>query len=217
MNTRYILPLLLLTPLLFGQQAAKSSKDPLELVTQGQEHFLAMKPREAVAAFDQAIALAPQIKPRLWQRGLALYYCGEYQKAREQFETHQTHNTNDVENAAWHYICVARATDAATARKQLIPIQGDSRVPMREIQDLFAGTGTTSAVLTAAKEGAATEVRNQLCYAHLYLGLYHEAHGDADRAKHHILKAACDYTMDHYMGRCAQVHAFLRGWEPKEP
>jgi hypothetical protein len=55
--------------------------------------------------------------------------------------------------------------------------------------------------------------RNQLCYAHLYLGLYFEALGDNDKAKEHILKAAVDYKMDHYMGRCAQVHAKLRGWE----
>ena len=57
------------------------------------------------------------------------------------------------------------------------------------------------------------ELRNQLCYAHLYLGLYHEALGHADKAKDHMLKAATDYKMDHYMGKCAQVHVKMRGWE----
>ena len=56
------------------------------------------------------------------------------------------------------------------------------------------------------------ERRNQLCYAHLYLGLYHEALGHADKAKEHMLKAANDYKMDHYMGKTAQVHVKLRGW-----
>jgi lipoprotein NlpI len=57
------------------------------------------------------------------------------------------------------------------------------------------------------------EKQNQLCYAHLYLGLYHEALGHMDQAKAHMLKAAVNYKMDHYMGRCAQVHVKLRGWK----
>jgi len=57
--------------------------------------------------------------------------------------------------------------------------------------------------------------RNHLCYAHLYLGLYHEALGHEEKAKAHMLKAAVDYKMDHYMGKCAQVHVKLRGWESK--
>jgi hypothetical protein len=31
--------------------------------------------------------------------------------------------------------------------------------------------------------------------------------------KEHIRKAAVDYKMNHYMGKCAQVHAKLRGVE----
>jgi lipoprotein NlpI len=29
-----------------------------------------------------------------------------------------------------------------------------------------------------------------------------------------MLKAATDYKMDHYMGKVAQVHVKLRGWQP---
>jgi lipoprotein NlpI len=46
----------------------------------------------------------------------------------------------------------------------------------------------------------------------LYLGLYFEALGDVAKAKEHMLKAAKDFQMDHYMGKCAQVHVLLRGW-----
>ena len=37
-------------------------------------------------------------------------YAGRYQDCREQFESHRTVNPDDVENAAWHFLCVARAS-----------------------------------------------------------------------------------------------------------
>ena len=188
-------------------------KDANTYFREGVAAFYDAKPKESVAAFDKVIELAPQTAPQLWQRGLSLYYAGEFKKGREQFELHQTVNPHDVENAAWHFICVARAENVEAARKALISIEGDARVPMKEVHDLFAGKGTEEAVMKAAEKGEGEELRNQLCYAHLYLGLYHEALGHADKAKDHMLKAATDYKMDHYMGKCAQVHVKMRGWE----
>ncbi len=191
-----------------------AEKDANAFFHEGVSAFYDAKPKESVAAFDKVIELAPQSAPQLWQRGLSLYYAGEFKKGREQFELHQTVNPHDVENAAWHFICVARAEGVAAARKALIPIEGDARVPMKEVHELFSGKGTEKAVMKAAENGdsGSEELRNQLCYAHLYLGLYHEALGHADKAKEHMLKAAIDYKMDHYMGKAAQVHVKLRGW-----
>ena len=210
--------LLLLPFLAIGLTSyAQESQTPRDLIQLGQEAFFAAKIDESVAAFDRLLALAPTLKPQLWQRGLSLYYKGDYKAGREQFETHQTYNTDDVENAAWHFICVARAESVEAARQVFIPIEGDSRIPMKEVHALFAGKGTPEAVLKAAEAGDDAEARrNHLCYAHLYLGLYYEALGDNARAKDHILKAATDFRMDHYMGKCAQVHAKVRGWL-KEP
>jgi len=87
-------------------------------------------------------------------------------------------------------------------------------VPMKEIHALFAGRGKEESVLKAAEAGTdPADLRNQRCYAHLYLGLYHEALGEPIRAKEHLLKAAGEFKMDHYMGRVAQVHVKLRGWQ----
>jgi lipoprotein NlpI len=146
---------------------------------------------------------------------LSLYYAEEYKKGREQFELHQTVNPNDVENAAWHFICVAKQEGVDAARKVLIPIKGDSRVPMKEVHDLFAGKGTEEDVMKAASsmDSGEAAMQNQLCYAHLYLGLYEEALGHAEKAKEHMLKAAKDFKQDHYMGKTAQVHVKLRGWD----
>jgi lipoprotein NlpI len=204
-----LLPLLALT-----LNAQETAPTPNQLFRQGVDFFYAAKPKESVAAFDKLLVLAPEAKPQLWQRGLSLYYAGDYKGGREQFETHQTVNTADVENAAWHFICVAKADSVEAARKVLIPIEGDSRIPMKQVHNLFAGKGTPEDVMKAA-EADGEDRRNQLCFAHLYLGLYFEALGDAAKAKEHIVKAAHDYRMDHYMGKCAQVHAKLRGWETK--
>ncbi len=196
---------------LWASLAAQDS--PSALFRQGVQAFFDAKPKESVAAFDKLIALEPASKPELWQRGLSLYYTGDYKAGREQFEVHQTVNGNDVENAAWHFLCIAKGEGVAAARKVFIPIEGDSRIPMKEVHELFAGKGSVEAVLKAAEAGEGERLRNHRCYAHLYLGLYFEATGDDAKAKEHMLKAANDFAMDHYMGRVAQVHATLRGWE----
>ena len=187
---------------------------------EGMRLFFDAQPAASATAFDRVIAIAPTAAPQLWQRGLSLYYAGRFADGRKQFELHQTVNPNDVENAAWHFLCVARSDGVVAARQALIPIAGDARVPMREIHALFAGTGSVEAVLAAASEerGAAAVKRDQLCYAHLYLGLYCEATAQTALAREHLRSAAIAQRMDHYMGRVAQVHVRLRGWqEPGDP
>jgi len=191
-------------------------KTPDQWMQVGVDAFFDARIADSEKAFDEVLAAAPQAKPQLWQRGLTLYYAKRYQDGRDQFETHQNANSNDVENAAWHFLCVARLESVEAARKALIPIEGDTRVPMKQVHALFAGTGSVEAVLRAASEGdESPRRRNHLCYAHLYLGLYFEALGDDAKAKDHILKAATDYEMDHYMGKTAITHAKVRGWLPK--
>jgi lipoprotein NlpI len=192
--------------------SAQEAPDPNQLFRDGVQAFYDAKPKESVTAFDKLIAISPESKPQLWQRGLSLYYAGDYKGGREQFETHQTVNTADVENAAWHFICVARAESVEAARKALIPIEGDTRVPMKQVHQLFGGKASVEDVLKAAEFGEGEDLKNHRCYAHLYLGLYFEALGDEAKAREHMVKAARDYRMNHYMGKCAQVHVKLRGW-----
>lgn len=181
----------------------------------GVERFFAADIPGSAAAFDRLVALSPDTLPHLWQRGLVLYYARRFADGRVQFERHQTANPNDVENAAWHFLCVAKTDGVEAARTLFIPIAGDGRVPMREIHALYAGTGSVEAVLKAADaDGMPTpDERDHLCYAHLYLGLYHEVTGDEAKARSHMRKAAIDFRMDHYMGQVAQVHLQVRGWQ----
>lgn len=193
------------------------------LQRRGEQRFFDAKIDESIADFDAFIAIYPEQDPHHWQRGLSYYYAEAYEKGKAQFERHQTVNSRDVENAVWHFLCAVRTPGGSVeaAKKDLIPIEGDSRVPMKEVHDLFAGRGTVEAVLAAAApddDGVLSErERNHLCYAHLYLGLYYEALGETEQSAKHIRLAAHDYAMDHYMGRTAQVHAKLRGVAKENP
>lgn len=188
---------------------AQNEESPADLHNRGVAKFFRGDLKEAVADWDREIAMVPSRGPHHWQRGLALYYLEEFEKGIAQFEIHQTVNGNDVENAAWHFLCVARSKGGSVgkAREKLIPIEGDSRVPMKEVHRLFAGKGTAKEVLDAASRNARGEdLRNQLCYAHLYLGLYYEALGRLKQSKEHLKLSAVDYRMNHYMGMVAQLH-----------
>lgn len=171
----------------------------------GIAHFKLAHVKEAIVDFDRFIQLAPQQEAHHWQRGIAYYYAKEYERGRKQFESHQTVNPHDVENAVWHFLCVARAHGVEKAKAALIPISvdRDPRVPMKEIFALFAGKGKPEEVLSMARS------RDEIFYAHLYLGLYYEAHGKTAKAREHIDKAANEFYMNHYMGDVARVHAKL--------
>jgi lipoprotein NlpI len=158
---------------------------------------------DSAAAFDNLVKLAPAIAPELWQRGIVLYYAGRYADCRAQFESHRIVNPNDVENAAWHFLCVARLEGAEKARGLLLPVGPDARVPMRQIYEMFRGVRRPEEVLASA--GTAL---NAQFYARLYVGLYFEASGDARRAAEYITAAAEDRFRDAggYMHTVARVH-----------
>ena len=166
----------------------------------------------SIEDFDAYLKNNPSREPHHWQRGLAYYYAGEFAKGVDQFEIHQDVNSNDVENAVWHFLCVNKIKGFEEAKKSLIDIKGDGRVPMAQVQKLFAGKLEPKDVLDAANAGdpAPDDLRNRLCYAHLYLGLYFEAKGDAKKSLVHIRKSAIDYAMPHYMGEVSRVHLRAR-------
>jgi lipoprotein NlpI len=158
---------------------------------------------ESAAGFDNLVKLAPEALPQLWQRGIALYYAGRYADCRAQFESHRRVNPDDVENAVWHFLCVARAESPDAARKALLPVGPDPRVPMREVYEMFRGARKPEEVLAAAGNSASGQF-----YAQLYLGLYFEALGDKRRALEHITAAAADRfaRVGGYMHTVAKVH-----------
>jgi len=186
----------------------RSTENPRDVLDRAIEDFLAGRVKESVTGFDRVAALVPDAAPELWQRGIALYYVGRYDDCRKQFESHRTVNPNDVENPAWHFLCVAHAESPAKAHAALLPVGPEQRSPMREVYEMFKGTMTPEAVLAAA--GQSTSAR---FFAELYVGLYYEANGNKAAGLTHLKAAASEQyaTAGGYMHRVATLHPLLVG------
>jgi lipoprotein NlpI len=185
--------------------AQSAAERPQAVFERANADFLAGRIDASVAGFDTLARLAPDAAPQLWQRGIALYYVGRYADCRRQFESHRTVNPNDVENAAWHFLCVARAESPEKAKAALLPVGPDARVPMRQVYQMLRGDLKPDEVMAAAGDRAEAQF-----YAHLYVGLYFEALGNKAGALEHINAAASErYAMGGYMHAVAKNHLAL--------
>jgi lipoprotein NlpI len=186
----------------------RRAEDARSVLDQAIGDFLAGRIKESVTGFDRVVTLAPSAAPELWQRGIALYYVGRYDDCRKQFESHRTVNPNDVENPAWHFLCVAHAETPAKARAALLPVGPDQRSPMREVYEMFKGTMTPEAVLAAGSQSTSGRF-----FAELYVGLYYEATGNKAAGLTHLKAAASEQYANAggYMHRVAMLHPLLAG------
>lgn len=177
----------------------------------GSARFKAGKIKESVEDFDKFLELRPDEKPGHWRRGISLYYAGQFDEGRKQFEGYEKVDTNDVENAVWHFLCVARKDGVDRARGSILKIGKDKRVPMMQVYELFAGKLKPEEVLAAVRTGEpnAAELNARLFYAHLYLGLFAEVNGDKKLALEHLNKATEEHHIAHYMWDVARVHRDL--------
>ena len=185
-----------------------AGQDPRALLNEAMDDFAAGRLEAAADGFDRVAALVPEAAPQLWQRGIALYYVGRYQDCREMFESHRLVNPNDVENAAWHFLCVARGESPEAAQAALLPVGPDGRPPMREVYEMFRGERTPEQVMADGERLAERRGPSARFYAHLYVGLYHEALGNDEAAREHLVAAAGDRyaSVGGYMQMVARVH-----------
>jgi len=195
----------------FNQALVLDPKAALPYYHRAEESFKLGRIKESAADFDKFLELSSDQAPKLWQRGISLYYAGRYEDGQRQFELHQTINSNDVENAVWHFLCLARRAGIDKARAALLTIEHDPRVPMMQIYALYAGKGSAEDVMKAATTGkpSPNELNERLFYAHLYLGLYFDVAGNEKMAREHIVQAAELFKVDNYMGDVARIHAAL--------
>jgi len=175
--------------------------DPQAYDRRGDAHLRGGRFDLAIEDFDRFLEAYPEAEPHHWRRGIAYYYAGRYEDGVRQFEVHRSVNPADVENAAWHFLCFARDEGPSRARAELLPVGHDRRAPMMMIYELYAGRASAEDVLASAGEEPAARF-----YAHLYLGLYHEAYGDDAGARPHLEASATTYAQGGYMGDVARVH-----------
>lgn len=177
----------------------------------GFEYFKLAQFPQAIADFDRFLKFAPQQEAYHWHRGIAYYFAGRYEEGRKQFEMRQALGTNSLENAFWHFLCVARMSGLDKARAGLLPMQEDSGLVMRKIYDVLAGRMKPEEVLALAQANYAStaQLHRQLFFAHFYLGFYYEVIGDDKQALAHATEAAGQNKLDNFMGDVALVHARL--------
>jgi lipoprotein NlpI len=184
----------------------------------GLVQFKAGRIKQSIADFDEYIRLVPKAKISHWQRGISYYYAGQYDNGRKQFEGYQDFDTNDVENAVWRFMCMVRSVGIDKARKEILKIGDDKRVPMRQVYDLYKGDLKPEDVLAAANAGKITpsQRNSQLFYAHLYVGISFDLIGEKKKAFEHVRKAAEEHRIGHYMWDVARVHRDILAKELKK-
>lgn len=204
------------TPLLESEELADEAKTKAGRYAaachhaMGDDFFRAGKMDKCIASYNAELKLLPANEPHHWQRGIAYYYAKRYQDGVDQFELHQTVNSQDVENAVWHLLCAVGTPGGSVekAREKYIPIERDSRVPMAEVHEMFGGLLSPADVLSRAKSADTLQAQ---FYADLYVGLYYEAIGDAEQSAKHIAAAADNASAQrHFMGDVARVHRLIR-------
>ncbi|MCY4187832.1 MAG: tetratricopeptide repeat protein [Bryobacterales bacterium] len=164
----------------------------------------------SISAFERVIELESDSRARLWQLGISQYYAGDFAGCAALFESHRTVNPQDVENSVWHFLCGAAARGFKAAREGIIPVDRDSRVPMKEIFALFSGSGSARNVLDAAASVRSGGSTAPAFYAQLYLGLYYEASGDAAKSAEHIAHAVRLKQIGNYMWQVSRMHQKIR-------
>lgn len=130
--------------------------------------------------------------PELFDFGIANVIVGKPDVARKQFEWYATLYPDDVENAAWQFLCVAKKEGIVAARAQLLKVGKDDRQPMMALYGVFKGEGTIADVWNAVGAGKPAEAERvqREFWARLYLGLYFEADGRAHLAARYLNTAA---------------------------
>lgn len=182
-------------------------EDPRALRLAADTYLRTGKVELAAKLFDRYLELRPSEMRGLWQRGIALYFVRDYKRAAKQFEEHRIVNPNDVENAAWHFLCVAKAESFEKAHELILPAPNDPRIPLEEIHQMLT-TGNTDLVeqrisQTPADSNARSEAK---FYGDFYLGLYADARGDKEKALQ-FLRRTAKAAPHHYMGDIARVYA----------
>lgn len=177
----------------------------------GRQAFCLGKIEESLENFDHYFEHSPNSRSRLWERGIALYYAERFDDGAKQFSSYQTFDNADVENAIWHFLCVARQEENVDrAREEMLSVRGDFRIPMMEIYRLYQGNSTPEKVLAMAEKAKTRKgsPSSPLFYAHLYVGLFYEVNGDETNAVKH-LRLAREQKIGHYMWNVADVHVEL--------
>jgi len=178
----------------------------------GMQSFREGDPMKSVKLFDSAIESNPAIYPYLWQRGLSLYYAGNYVACEQQFNLDLRVNPNDMEEVLWKSLCRKRIAppDSKALILEDINRLSDRRPVMNKIYSVYKGTTSAQSLLAEIGPNAKDD---EYFYCRLYMGLYFEALGDTENSLQCIVDAVNSpygASANDYMVSLAKVHLKLR-------
>jgi lipoprotein NlpI len=175
----------------------------------GGERFKLGMIDESIEDFNTYLKAFPREEAAHWRRGISFYYAGKYAEGAKQFFDGQEAYGADVENVFWHFLCNARKDGIDKARKNLLTLKGpDSRIPLMKTNEMLQGKAKPEDVIKTAEDAKLTaEDKNEaMFYGNLYVALYYEAEGNAEKCKEHLTNAVEKYKISHYMWDVANVH-----------
>lgn len=158
----------------------------------GTAFFFRGRFHEAVGDFDKMVELDPECEKSHWQRGIALYYDGQFERSAQQFELYHQYDNVDRENGIWRFLAQTMVRGREEARKGLLEYAQDDRPPLTDIYAMFAGGMTADELQRkiANEKGITEGERNKRrFYADLYIGLDLASQKDSSGAFHHLQKA----------------------------
>lgn len=167
---------------------------------------------EAVTEYEQMLVTDPSTKQSHWRLGIAYFFNNQPDKAVLIFEGYHSFDDVDRENGIWRYLSQYKASDAVTAKKELLRYKKDDRQPFPAVYRLFDGTMTVQQVLDSIPADASIAEREQSTfYIRLYCGMLAVVKKNKAKAVEHLkLAVACKWPQTagfgpNYMWHVARI------------
>ena len=129
--------------------------------------------KESVAEYQAMVLLDPALDESHWRLGIALFFADMPDKAVAQFEKYHSFDNVDRENGIWRYLSQYKATNAATAKKELIRYNKDDREPFPAVYKLFDESLSPKQAIDNIPDSLPhDEHEKRLFYTELYIGMH---------------------------------------------
>ena len=139
----------------------------------GDSLFFLGRFKESVTEYQKMVTLDPSLDSSHWRLGIALFFADEPKLAVTQFEKYHSFDNVDRENGIWRYLSQFKATDSATAQKELIRYDRDDREPFPAVYKLFDGSlSPEQAIASIPNDLPEAEKDKRLFYTELYIGMH---------------------------------------------
>eukprot|EP01025_Chloroclados_australasicus_P018673 TRINITY_DN1990_c0_g1_i2.p1 TRINITY_DN1990_c0_g1~~TRINITY_DN1990_c0_g1_i2.p1 ORF type:complete len:275 (-),score=37.20 TRINITY_DN1990_c0_g1_i2:152-943(-) len=185
-----------------------------QLIKNGMNYFKQNEIEKALDIFDLVLEKNPELAPRLWQRGIALYYLNEFEEGAAQFRKDVEINPNDTEEAIWAFLCESQFMGVEKARQNFMVVKQDPRPVLRKAYEVFKEGSDPNLILQEIRDKSG--VKGDYFYANFYVGLYHESNENEAASKEAILnalKSTYAESFGDYMVQVAKIHCLQRGWD----